>query len=77
MILQEVTVLVGIGLAIGLPAAWGLGRYVENQLFGITPTDPATMAAAVVVLVTVAGLAGLIPARRAARINPIRALRYD
>jgi predicted permease len=77
MILRDVAVLVGVGLAIGLPAAWALGRYIGNQLFGITPTDPTTLAAAVVVLATVAALAGLIPARRAARINPIRALRYD
>jgi predicted permease len=77
MILRDVTVLVGTGLAIALPAAWALGRYVENQLFGIAPTDPATVAAAVAALVTVAALAGVIPARRAARINPIRALRYD
>jgi ABC-type antimicrobial peptide transport system permease subunit len=69
--------LVAVGLAIGLPAAWALGRYIGSQLFGITPTDPATLAAAVIVLAIVAGLAGLIPARRAARINPIRALRYD
>ena len=73
MILRDVTVLVGTGLAIALPAAWALGRYVENQLFGIAPTDPATVAAAVAALVTVAALAGVIPARRAARINPIRA----
>ncbi len=77
MILRDVAVLVGVGLAIGLPAAWGLGRYVGNQLFEITPTDPVTMAAAVVALVIVGALAGLIPARRAARINPILALRYD
>jgi ABC-type antimicrobial peptide transport system permease subunit len=77
MILRDVAILVGVGLAIGLPAAWALGRYIGTQLFGITPTDPMTLAAAVVVLATVAALAGLIPARRAARINPIRALRYD
>jgi predicted permease len=77
MILRDVTLLVAVGLAIGLPAAWALGRYVETQLFGITAADPATMAAAVAVLASVAALAGLIPARRAARINPVRALRYD
>ena len=77
MILRDVTVLVGTGLVIALPAAWALGRYVENQLFEIAPTDPVTMAAAVVALVTVAALAGVVPARRAAKIDPIRALRYD
>ena len=77
MILRDVAILVGVGLAIGLPAAWALGRYIGNQLFEITPTDPLTMAAAVLVLATVAAVAGLVPARRAARINPILALRYD
>jgi predicted permease len=77
MILRDVTLLVAAGLAIGLPATWALGRYVENQLFGITAADPATTAAAAAVLASVAALAGLIPARRAARINPVRALRYD
>ena len=77
MILRDVAVLVGVGLAIGLPAAWMLGRYVETQLFGITPNDPLTMAAAVAALMFVAALAGVIPARRAARINPVRALRHE
>jgi putative ABC transport system permease protein len=77
MILREVTILVAIGLAIALPVSWALGKYVESQLFGVTPRDPLTMAAAVAVLVSVAALAGLIPARRAARIDPIRALRYE
>jgi ABC-type antimicrobial peptide transport system permease subunit len=77
MILRDVTLLVAAGLAIGLPATWALGRYVESQLFGITAADPATTAAAAAVLASVAALAGLIPARRAARINPVRALRYD
>jgi predicted permease len=77
MVLRDAAVLVGIGLAIGLPAAWGLGRYIGNQLFGIAPTDPVTIATAVALLVTAAALAGLIPARRAARISPIRALRYE
>ena len=77
MILRDVTLLVVVGLAIGLPAAWALGRYVETQLFGITAADPATIAAAVLVLAIVAALAGLIPARRAARINPVRALRWE
>ena len=77
MILRDVTLLVAAGLAIGLPAAWALGRYVENQLFGISPVDPPTIVAAVVVLAIVAASAGVIPARRAARINPVRALRYE
>jgi putative ABC transport system permease protein len=77
MILREVGLLVAIGLAIGLPAAWLLGRYIVSQLYGIMPSDRLTMMAATLALIGVALLAGLIPARRAARINPITALRQD
>jgi ABC-type antimicrobial peptide transport system permease subunit len=48
-----------------------------TQLYGVTPTDAATVAAAVFSLAAVAGLAGLIPALRAARVNPVIALRYE
>jgi predicted permease len=77
MILGDVAMLVGVGVAIGLPVAWALGRYVQNQLFGVEATDPATVVAAVVLLVCVAAVVGYIPARRAARISPLFALRHD
>jgi putative ABC transport system permease protein len=72
-----VLLLVGIGLAIGLAGAWGLGRFVANQLYGISASDPATVLAAAGLLTVVALLAGYIPARRATRVNPVFALRYE
>ncbi len=77
MVMREVLVLLGAGLAIGLPAAWLLSRYVSTQLFGVRAADPATAVVAVVLLALVALSAGFLPARRASAIDPIRALRYD
>ncbi|HEX4770017.1 MAG TPA: ABC transporter permease [Bryobacteraceae bacterium] len=77
MILREVLLLLGIGMAIALPSALVLTKYVQSQLYGIQPVDPASIIAAVVVISAVALLAGYVPARRAARIDPMRALRYE
>jgi predicted permease len=77
MILREVLLLLGIGLGIALPAALVLTRYVRSQLYGIQPIDPASIVTAVLVIGGVALLAGYVPARRAARIDPMRALRYE
>jgi predicted permease len=77
MILREVAILVAIGIVIALPAAWGASRYIASQLYDVTPMDPATIVLAIAGLITVATAAGLIPALRAARVNPIRALRHD
>lgn len=76
-VLLEATLLVAIGLALGWIAAWWLGQYVQNQLYGITPADTWTIAAAAVALAVVAGLASLVPARRAAHISPMAALRQE
>jgi len=70
-------VIVAAGLAIGLPAALLLGRVAASQLFGIQPHDPAMLAAAAAVLAAAALAAAWLPARRAARIEPLRALRYE
>jgi putative ABC transport system permease protein len=70
-------VLVGSGLAIGLAGAWGLNRVVGTVLYGITATDPLTMAGAAAALAAVSLLAGYVPARRATRVNPVLALRYE
>ena len=77
LVMREVLLLVGVGMAIGLAAAWGLGRLVSSQLYGISGTDPITSVAASALLATVALLAGYIPARRATRVNPVLALRYE
>jgi ABC-type antimicrobial peptide transport system permease subunit len=69
--------LVGIGVAIGLPAAWLSGRAMSSLLYGLTPSDPLTMVAVLAVLLAVSGLAGYAPARRAAHVDPITALRSD
>ena len=69
--------LVGIGVAIGVVASFGLTRFIENMLFGVTATDPLTFAAIVLLLGAVALLACLIPAQRAMRVDPIVVLRYQ
>jgi predicted permease len=77
LVMKEVLLLVSIGLLVGLPAAMGLGRFVAAQIYGIEPTDPALAGATTAMLVAVSAMAGLIPAQRASRIDPILALRYD
>jgi putative ABC transport system permease protein len=77
LVMREVIVLVGAGVSLGLGAAFGLSRAVGSQLYGITPADPLTLASAAAALGIVALVAGYIPARRATRISPMRALRYE
>ena len=77
LVLREVTFLTVIGIAVGIPGALGLSRFVRSQLFGIEPSDPLTMVIAAVVLALVGLLAGYIPARRAASVQPVLALRYE
>jgi ABC-type antimicrobial peptide transport system permease subunit len=69
--------LAGIGVAIGLGAAVGLMRLMKSLLFGISPLDPLTYAAVPLVLVTAAVLASYLPARRAAAVDPVEALRAE
>jgi putative ABC transport system permease protein len=66
-----------IGVIIGIALAIGLARVIANFLFGVTPTDPATYAAVAAALIAVALLACFIPARRASRVDPMVALRYE
>ena len=77
LVMKEVLLLLTIGLAIGVPAAIGLGRFVAAQLYGIKADDPAIAGASMLVLIAVASLAGFVPAHRASRIDPILALRYE
>jgi len=69
--------LVGIGLSIGLPVALASTRLIRHQLFGLKPTDPLTISVATLLLVVVAVFAGYLPARRASRVDPMTALRYE
>ena len=69
-------VLVSTGVVVGVLASFGLTRFIENMLFGVTPTDPLTFAMIVILLGFVALLACLIPATRALRVDPIVVLRH-
>lgn len=77
LVMREAIVLVGAGVVLGLGAAWGSGRLVSSQLYGVSANDPWTMAGAAAALAIVALLAGYLPARRATRVNPVLALRYE
>jgi predicted permease len=77
LVLREVAVMAGAGVACGLLAALYVTRRIESQLFGLSPTDAATLAAAVGLLLAVALLAGFVPARRATAIDPMVALRTE
>jgi predicted permease len=77
MVLRDGLWLVAAGIVVGIPASIAGTRWMESRLFGVRPTDPVSLAAAALLLAAVAALAGLIPARRASRIDPIAALRED
>jgi predicted permease len=77
LVMKEVLLVLSIGLLIGVPAAIGLGKYVAAQLYGIKASDPWLAGATVIVLIAVSSAAGFIPARRASRIDPILALRFE
>jgi putative ABC transport system permease protein len=77
LVLTQGIGLAGIGLAIGLAGAFAVTRLLESLLFGITATDPATFSVVAAILVAVAFLASYLPARRAAAVDPMVALRYE
>jgi predicted permease len=77
LVLRESMLLVAIGLATGIPLALASTRILHSFLFGLKSTDPVSLIAVIVLLGMVAAVAGFIPARRAARINPMVALRYE
>jgi ABC-type antimicrobial peptide transport system permease subunit len=77
MTLRETLLLAGTGIALGVPLALWLSRFAKALLFGVGATDPATIAIAVSALIGVAALAGYLPARKASRIDPTVALRYE
>jgi predicted permease len=77
MVLGETLGMVAIGVAIGLPCALAIGRWLGSRLFGLTPADPSAMALAISIILAAAVLAGYLPARRASRIDPVVSLRCD
>jgi predicted permease len=77
LVMKETLFLLVIGLAVGVPSAIALGRYVSNQLYGIQTSDPWIAVSTIVVLAFVAAAAGMIPAHRASRIEPIVALHFE
>jgi len=77
LVMKEVLLLLAIGLAAGIPSALALGRYVSSQLYGIQSGDPRVAVGTIVVLALVAAAAGMFPAHRASRIDPILALRFE
>ena len=77
LVMRESLLLVFIGVVIGLGAALASTRLITNLLYGLTPNDPLTIALAGLLLLTVAALAGYLPARKAARVDPMVALRHD
>jgi predicted permease len=77
MILRETAILILIGLAIGVPASLACARFVQSKLFGLKAADPVTLAAALGIMIVVAVASGYLPARRASKVDPLIALRYE
>jgi putative ABC transport system permease protein len=77
MVLGQAMMLAGIGIAIGLGAAFGLTRFLATLLFGVKPTDPLIFASVATLLAAVAFLASYLPARRVLRVDPVMSLRYE
>jgi predicted permease len=77
MLCGQIGLIAAIGVATGGGAAWALTRLVESQLFGVRPHDPASLLAAAAAVILVSLGAAILPARRAMRIDPVRALRHE
>jgi ABC-type antimicrobial peptide transport system permease subunit len=77
MVLREASWITVIGIAAGLTAALAMGRIVASLLYGLKFTDPLTLGVAAAILAGIAMAASWLPARRAAGVDPMRALRHD
>jgi predicted permease len=77
MVLKESLLLLGIGIALGVPATLAATRFVQTQLFGLSPSDPFTLTAAILMIAVVTLATAFFPAHRAAKVDPMVALRYE
>jgi predicted permease len=77
LVIQDAVRILALGVVAGLPVAWAASRLMSAMLFGLTATDPATILAAAAILIAAGLLAGYLPARRASRVDPMVALRYE
>jgi predicted permease len=77
MVLRESLLVVLCGLAVGLPAALALTRFIASMLYGVKPYDAPAIVATIIILAIAGSAAGMLPANRASRVDPIRALRYE
>jgi len=77
LVVREMALTAIIGVAVALPAAFGLSRLVVSQLYGVQPGDPITLLACILICALMLILAAAIPARRAASVDPMEALRSE
>jgi predicted permease len=77
LVMREVLLLAGIGIIVGVPAALALTRLLANQLYNVAPNNPATVIAATLGIIVIAALSGYVPALRAARVDPVAAIRSE
>jgi macrolide transport system ATP-binding/permease protein len=77
MVLRQAFVLAVVGLAIGVPTALSISRFVESFLFGVKPNSPAALVLAIAILLSAVLVAGYVPARKASRIDPMTAVRHE
>jgi predicted permease len=77
MVLRETAIIVLAGIAVGLPGAWAVTGLLKTRLFGLSPYDPWSIALAIAATLVVTAIAGYVPARRASRVDPMAALRYE
>ncbi|MBV8730678.1 MAG: ABC transporter permease, partial [Acidobacteriia bacterium] len=77
LVMREVLLLAGAGIAVGLPAALAVSRLVSSQLYGIKSNDPSTILLATAGIAFIAMVSGFIPARRATRVDPVKAIRSE
>jgi putative ABC transport system permease protein len=77
LVFRQTVLMLAVGLLIGLIGSFALTRLIADQLWGVTPTDPTTFAAVSLLLVVIALLACFAPTRRAVRVDPMIALRYE